>query len=487
MDCLRIIGGARLHGTAPVGGSKNASLPILAASILSDGPVVLGNVPELADVDTLALLLGHLGVEVKRQVSGDVHVHTVDSEPTTANYDLVRRMRASFCVLGPLIARRGRAMVSLPGGCNIGTRPVDLHLAGLAALGADIRIERGYVIADARRLRGAEVHLVGPQGPTVTGTANVMSAATLARGRTIIRGAVREPEIVDLGGFLIAAGARIEGLGTDVIEIVGVEQLHGAHYRIIADRIETGTLLISAAITGGAVTVEGAVPAHLAAVLEALVATGARIECLGARVSLRADGRPKPLHITGAGVSGHSHRFAIAVHGTVVAGPRDERHSRCRLSGTIHADCGAESAWRSHRAAWLDGDRAWRRAVVGSRGGSFGLACQRRAGIGGLGGRARDESAQNSSSGSWVRASGAQAGLSGRENPPPERTRSRGRGAANSDRREADSARGALGESATTTDRPRWFRCHVGLPRLATRWDRRCRKRIAPSRRPSAG
>jgi UDP-N-acetylglucosamine 1-carboxyvinyltransferase len=300
MDCLRISGGVRLHGVVAASGSKNAALPIMAASILSDGPVSLAGVPDLVDVNTLALLLGHLGVEVKRGPDGNVRIETVDPVATTADYDLVRRMRASFCVLGPLLARRGRGVVSLPGGCNIGTRPVDLHLAALAALGASIRIEHGYVVAEAKRLRGAEIHLCSPLGPTVTGTANVMSAAALARGRTVITGAAREPEIVDLGDFLNGLGARISGLGSDTIEIVGVEQLTpltAAPYRIIPDRIETGTLLISAAITGGSSTVRGVQPGHLGAVLDALAATGVDVACGQDEITVRAPDRPRPIRV----------------------------------------------------------------------------------------------------------------------------------------------------------------------------------------------
>jgi UDP-N-acetylglucosamine 1-carboxyvinyltransferase len=297
MDCLRISGGIPLRGTLAASGSKNAALPIMAASILADGPVLLQNIPDLVDVNTLALLLGDLGVEVKRQTDGDLRIETVDPTPTKAEYDLVRRMRASFCVLGPLVARRGRGVVSLPGGCNIGTRPVDLHLAGLAALGASIRIEHGYVIAESTRLTGAEIHLRGPAGPTVTGTANVMSAATLARGKTIITGAATEPEIADLGTFLNALGAQISGLGTDVIEIVGVEQLTGARYRIIPDRIEAATLLIAAAITLGAATIEGVTPGHLTTVLDALAETGASLSCGENHITLRALQRPRATNI----------------------------------------------------------------------------------------------------------------------------------------------------------------------------------------------
>jgi UDP-N-acetylglucosamine 1-carboxyvinyltransferase len=201
VECFEIIGGERLSGKVRVSGAKNAALPIMAASILADGPVRLTGVPHLVDVDTLSLVLGHLGVEVKRQSDDALEICTVDDSPTRADYDLVRRMRASFCVLGPLVARRGRGVVSLPGGCNIGTRPVDIHLAGLAALGADVRIEHGYVVAEAERLRGAELQLRGPHGPTVTGTANLLSAASMAEGRSMLVGAATEPEIVDLATF----------------------------------------------------------------------------------------------------------------------------------------------------------------------------------------------------------------------------------------------------------------------------------------------
>ncbi len=297
MECLRVTGGVRLHGTVACSGSKNAALPIMAASILVDGPTVLSGVPDLVDVDTLSLLLGHLGVEVKRDAVSDLHLATVDSRPTTAEYELVRRMRASFCVLGPLLARRGRAVVSLPGGCNIGTRPVDLHLAGLHALGAELRIERGYVIAEAKRLRGARIDLRGPHGSTATGTANVMSAATLAAGKTTISGAAIEPEIVDLGQFLVAAGAEISGLGTETLEITGVDRLRGVLHPIIPDRIEAATLLIAAAMTQGTVSVVGARAEHLSAVLDALSATGVDVARGHDKITVHAGGRPRAIDL----------------------------------------------------------------------------------------------------------------------------------------------------------------------------------------------
>jgi UDP-N-acetylglucosamine 1-carboxyvinyltransferase len=298
MDIFQIEGGRPLMGEVAAGGAKNAALPIMAASILAREPVCLDGVPELIDVNTLALVLGHLGVEVKRQQGGRLRLQTVDSRPTRADYALVRRMRASFCVLGPLVARRGRAAVALPGGCDIGDRPVDLHLRGLTALGADVRIEHGYVIAETRGLVGATVPMSGPRGPTVTGTANVLCAATLARGRTIITGAAVEPEVVDLGRFLVMLGARIEGLGTPTLEIDGVEALGGGSYRIIPDRIETGTLLLATAITQGRASVTGAVPEHLHTVLSKLDEAGAEIQVERDRITLACRRRPRPTDVT---------------------------------------------------------------------------------------------------------------------------------------------------------------------------------------------
>ena len=295
---LRIIGGIPLAGTIRAGGSKNAALPMMAASILAAEPVRLEGVPRVADVDTLSMVLCQLGVDVTRTGKGGMLLETVDPTPVRAGYELVRRMRASFCVLGPLLARRGMAVVSLPGGCNIGPRPVDLHLSGLAALGAELRIEHGYVVARARRLVGTTVRLSGPRGPTVTGTANVMTAAVLARGHTTIIGAAVEPEIVDLGEFLNRMGARIAGLGTQTLRITGVDQLGGTTHRVIPDRIEAATLLMAAAITGGSATVAGIVPEHLRAVLAKLHRAGFRIEVSEDRVTLTADGPARPVDIT---------------------------------------------------------------------------------------------------------------------------------------------------------------------------------------------
>ncbi len=296
MSHFQITGGVPLHGEVRCGGAKNAALPMMAAAILASQRVRLQNVPRLADVQTQARVLRRLGMIVAQAEDGML-LETVDAAPVRAPQRLVQQMRASFCVLGPLLARRGKAVVPLPGGCNIGHRPVDVHLNGLAALGADFRLEHGFVVATARRLTGADVDLSGPRGPTVTGTANVMCAAVLARGLTTIRHAAMEPEVVDLGNFLVALGARIDGLGTSTIEIWGSEQLGGATHRLIPDRIEAATLLMAAVATGGSATVVGVVPEHLGSVLAALRAAGARIDVDRDRVSISTSGRLRALDL----------------------------------------------------------------------------------------------------------------------------------------------------------------------------------------------
>lgn len=277
MDMFVVRGGRPLKGRVRVRGAKNAALPVMAASLISDGPLTLHDVPDLVDVRTLAQLLGALGVNSDRQPDGSLRLEVIDNTPVVADYELVRRMRASICVLGPLLARRGRAVVSLPGGCNIGDRPIDLHLKGLSALGAEIQIDRGYVIARADRLRGGRVFLGGSFGSTVTGTCNVMAAATLADGVTTIESAACEPEVADFGRLLIAMGAKIEGLGTPFLKIEGVDSLSGAEHHVIPDRIEAATLLIAGAITKGEVTVENVCPEHLSAVLDKLAEIGVQI------------------------------------------------------------------------------------------------------------------------------------------------------------------------------------------------------------------
>ena len=274
MDKLQIHGGIALEGEIRISGAKNATLPILAACLLADGPVIVSNVPHLQDVTTMIELLGRMGVAVTLDERMRVEVDGSTIREHFAPYELVKTMRASILVLGPLLARFGQADVSLPGGCAIGARPVNIHVAGLQAMGADIHVENGYIKARASRLKGARLVL---ETVTVTGTENLMMAAALADGRTVLENAAREPEVVDLANFLIAMGARIQGAGSDKIVIDGVERLHGTAYEVLPDRIETGTYLVAAAITGGHVRVKNTRPEHLDAVIGKLQEAGATV------------------------------------------------------------------------------------------------------------------------------------------------------------------------------------------------------------------
>ena len=274
MDRLEVIGGPRLSGEVRISGAKNAALPILAASLLAEKPVILENIPSLNDVNTTVRLLRGIGLDIDFNGHSRIGVTPSKIERFEAPYDLVKTMRASVLVLGPLLGRYGRADVSLPGGCAIGARPVNLHVAGLRALGADIGIENGNIRARARRLRGARIVL---DTVTVTGTENLMMAAVLARGESVIENAAREPEVVDLADFLVRLGAVIEGAGTNTILIQGVETLGGAHYEVLPDRIEGGTYLVSGAITAGRVRINRTRPDHLDAVVAKLVEAGAAV------------------------------------------------------------------------------------------------------------------------------------------------------------------------------------------------------------------
>ena len=273
MDKLLITGGARLRGEIAISGAKNAALPILCSALLTREPMTFTNVPHLNDIGTLLKLLGTLGVKVER--SGDtVTLDASQLGDPIATYDLVKTMRASILVLGPLVARCGEARVSLPGGCAIGARPVDQHIKGLQTMGAEVTVEHGYVHARASRLKGAHLHT---DMVTVTGTENLMMAACLADGETVIENAAREPEVVDLAHCLIAMGADISGAGTDIIHIRGVERLHGARHRVMPDRIETGTFLCAAAVTGGDVRLTGTSTMYLDAVIDKLREAGCEV------------------------------------------------------------------------------------------------------------------------------------------------------------------------------------------------------------------
>lgn len=295
MDKLLIRGGERLMGEVRIAGAKNAALPILAATLLAEGPVHLANVPHLRDITTTLELLGRMGMGFVLGERMTIEADASGVDRFSAPYELVRTMRASILVLGPLLARFGQAEVSLPGGCAIGARPVNLHLDGLRAMGAEISVERGYIRAQAQRLRGARLVL---ELVTVTGTENLMMAAALAEGETLIENAAREPEVVDLADFLNGMGARIEGAGTDRIHVQGVERLVGASHRILPDRIEAGTFLVAAAMTGGRVVTRDMRPELLDAVLGKLRKAGAEIETGPDWISLDMQGRrPRAVNV----------------------------------------------------------------------------------------------------------------------------------------------------------------------------------------------
>jgi UDP-N-acetylglucosamine 1-carboxyvinyltransferase len=275
VDKIRVVGGRPLEGTVRISGAKNASLPALCAALLTDEPVRLRNVPEVRDIRTMGRVLGALGAEVEFRVGGVVEVRARNLTSLEAPYELVKTMRASVLVLGPVLAREGRARVSLPGGCAIGARPINLHLLALEKMGATIGVEHGYVEARAERLRGAEIYF---DTVTVTGTENLLMAASRAEGETVLRNAACEPEVRDLADLLNAMGAKVEGAGTPTIRIEGVRSLGGAEHRVIPDRVETGTYLAACAIAGGEIEVRDCHPPHLEAVIEKLRETGLRIE-----------------------------------------------------------------------------------------------------------------------------------------------------------------------------------------------------------------
>ncbi len=297
MDRLVIEGGVRLKGEVSVSGSKNSVLPIMAATLLTDYPCIIKGAPNLRDVTTMIRILRSLGKNVEFE-KGIITVSAGSRMNFVADYKLVSTMRASFCVLGPLLAKLKKAKVSLPGGCIIGVRPVDLHLKGIKSLGADISIESGYVLAKASRLRGNRMYLGGIYGSSVLATANVMMAASLADGKTIIESAACEPEVTDLAEFLLKMGAKIKGHGTPIIEIEGVRHLRGAEHSIIPDRIETGTLMLAAMITKGDIIIRNAFYQHLGALIDKLYEAGAHTTKSDGSIRVRPKGRLKPVNVT---------------------------------------------------------------------------------------------------------------------------------------------------------------------------------------------
>jgi UDP-N-acetylglucosamine 1-carboxyvinyltransferase len=302
MDSFLIKGSVPLCGDVQISGAKNAVLPIMAAALLTAEPCVIRRVPNLSDIRFMGQILSWLGAQVR--FDGDAVRIQAKKIKGAGDYDLVRKMRGSICIMGPLLGRLKKAAVSLPGGCVIGARPINLHLKGFEALGAKVVIQSGYVQASAKRLAGSAMFLGGRSGSTVLGTANVMMAATLAEGTTTIESAACEPEVVDLASFLISMGAKITGAGSPTITITGVKSLHGAEHEVIPDRIEAATYAIAAVATNGEVTLRGARADHLGAVLDKLCGTGAQVERCGADLTVSRNGRLKPVDITTLPYSG---------------------------------------------------------------------------------------------------------------------------------------------------------------------------------------
>ena len=298
MDKLNIKGGRRLKGRVEIGGAKNAALPIMAAALLAEGKSTIRGVPNLADISHMSQLLGELGVDVQRSDSGTLALEVKDESHSHARYDLVRKMRASVCVLGPLLAKRRQARVAMPGGCAIGSRPIDLHLRGLRALGAKIELEGGDVVATARKLTGTSIFLGGPFGSTVLGTANLMTAAVLAEGTTVVESAACEPEIADLATYLNAMGAKITGAGTPRLVIEGVRELRGAEHEVIPDRIEAGTFMVASALTNGEVMLSRCRLDHMLAVVDKLREIGVIVEPADGGAVVASVRRLEPADVT---------------------------------------------------------------------------------------------------------------------------------------------------------------------------------------------
>ena len=304
-----IEGGYPLHGRVRINGAKNAALPIMAACLLTKGTSKLKGIPDLTDVTTLCKILNELGADTKKCSDGSLEITVREEKNITAPYNLVRTMRASVCVLGPLLGKRGMAKVSIPGGCSIGSRPIDIHIKGIQSLGAQVDVKDGYIIATGEKLKGSVVYLGGPYGSTVLGTCNVMMAAVLGDGRTIIENAACEPEVQDLANFLNKAGANISAIGEKNLIIDGVDELNGIEYEIIPDRIEAGTLMIAGAITGGNIVLENATSCYLASIIDKLKEIGVDIQLSSAcnemadvsgnsECTVKSDGNIKPANIT---------------------------------------------------------------------------------------------------------------------------------------------------------------------------------------------
>ena len=387
MDKFVIRGGNPLLGTIRVSGSKNSALPSMAAALLTEDEVVLENIPQVRDIETERKLLTAMGAEVELGYGRAQHRTTIScrtiTDPT-ASYEIVKTMRASSLVLGPLVARMGVARVSMPGGCAIGARPIDLHTRGLEMLGAKISYEHGYIEARAERLKGA--HIVFDK-ITVTGTEDLLMAATLAEGETVMENCAREPEVTDLAALLTAMGAQIHGAGTSTIRVKGVDKLHGARHRIHPDRIEASTFLVAGAITGGDLCVAHCNPEHLTAVMGKLRECGARVEVIARdQIRVRSDGALQGGGYFDGGVSGISHGHAGAVHGAGDAGGRDVDGKGKYLRKPVHARAGAGADGREHPRGRARGHGARADSAVGCGGDVLGPAGVGIAGAGGAGG-----------------------------------------------------------------------------------------------------
>ena len=417
MDRIRIVGGRPLNGTIPISGAKNATLPLMIASLLTDQTLILDNVPRLADVELLQRILSNHGVDMmvpgkrpgeSQEFGHTIHIIASRIVDTTAPYDLVSKMRASFWVIAPLLARMGEAKVSLPGGCAIGTRPVDLLIMAMEKLGAKIEIDAGYVIARAKDgLKGGEIKF--PK-VTVSGTHTALMAAVLARGTTVIDNAAQEPEIGDVADCLNKMGARISGIGTSRLIIEGVTRLGGARHRVLPDRIETGTYAMAVAMTGGDVLLEGARPELLQSALDILKQTGAEITETNDGIRVKRNGSGiTPVDVDDGAVPRLRHRPAGPVHGADDQGQGHLAHHRDHLREPLHARAGAGAARRPHPARRRDRDRRGRRqaqgrAGDGDRSSRLGVARDR-----GAGGRRRDHGQPRLSPRPRLRAAGRQA------------------------------------------------------------------------------
>jgi UDP-N-acetylglucosamine 1-carboxyvinyltransferase len=380
VDKLLIEGGKVLSGEVAMSGAKNAALPILCASLLTAEPVHFTNVPHLNDISTMLRLLGDMGVGVTMDGVDGLVLNGGGLNNPVASYEMVKTMRASILVLGPLVARGGEARVSLPGGCAIGARPVDQHIKGLQAMGAEVKVEQGYVHAKATRLKGARICT---DMVTVTGTENLMMAACLADGETIIENAAREPEVVDLANCLVSMGARISGAGTDVIRIQGVDKLHGATHAIMPDRIETGTYLCAAAITGGDIRLLKTSAAYLDTVVDKLMDAGCDITVEARRDPPRCAQAPEGSQPAHGALPGLPDRHAGAVHGHQLRGRRRRDHPRNHLRKPFHARQRTDAPRCQHPDRRQQRHRPWRRQARrrdgdGDRPACFGLAGHRR-------------------------------------------------------------------------------------------------------------